>query len=443
MSVLGAHSRPESNGEGVTPAPASRGERIATAALWAIAFVGTAYFVNHYYSEFAARTPNNLGTPGGDFFGFLHAARLVAAGHSPYVAKGYYGHFYVYTPLVAIALVPFAHAATASVWHAWVALSLTALVVFGVLVAVVEASRLRSWRLPLLLCVTTFTALHHVQTWEEVFINGNTDCFLLVILATSVLVSEHGRAASFGVLIGIAGVIKTWPAAAGVVVFRRGYVGRTRTLIGLVVALLLGPILTLGFGGISGLSAFLKATFAARSQLIVSYSVLSTPYQLFARNPLTHPVVVSPGLRIGTTVLLAAWVVGLLVLTLRWRDSTVLGFWNVMACIVLLVPVSHDDYTLYLLPMLWIWVARWLETPRIKDPTFVICVFLVLWWGVTSYQSFYDGSVHESAGRIAALFFANLAALTVSVLGDHLVRVRSAVAPPEYEARTSSAVVGA
>ena len=424
MSVLGAHSHSESSEHGEATAPASRLETIVTAALWVIAFVGTAYLVNHYYGEFVARTPDNLGTPGGDFFGFLHTARLVAAGHSPYQSKGYYGGFYVYTPLVALILVPFAHASTAVVWHVWTALSLTALVVFGVLVAMVEAPRLRSWRLPLLLCVTAFTALHHVQTWEEVFINGNTDCFALVILAIAVLASERGRAASSGVLIGITGVLKTWPAAAGLVVLRRGYVGRLRTLVGLALALVLGPALTLAFGGFSGLRAFLKATFHARSQDVVSYSVLDTPYQLFSHNALARPVVVSVGLRVAVTLVLAAWVISLLVFTLRWSDSIVLAFWNVVGCVVLLVPVSHDDYTLYLLPMLWIWIARWLEKPRLKDPALVICGLLVLWWGATSYKSWYFGSAHESALRISVLFFANLAAVTVSVVGDHLVKNR-------------------
>ena len=266
--------------------------------------------------------------------------------------------------------------------------------------------------------------MHFVQTWVEIFANGNIDCFVLVVLAAAVLASARGREASSGVLIGLTGVLKTWPAAVGLVIFRRGYPGRRRALVGLVAALMFGPVLTLAFGGVSGFMAFLKATFDARSQQVLSFSVFATPFQLFARSGMARPVVVSGALQDAATLMFTAWVVGLLVVTLRWSDSTSLAFWNVMGCVVLLVPVSHNDYTLYFLPILWIWVARWLEKPRLTGPTSVICGMLVVWWAISSV-SWYTGAVNQSSLRIAMIFFANLGAVTVSVLGDHIVKVRS------------------
>ncbi len=157
---------------------------------------------------------------------------------------------------------------------------------------------------------------------------GNTDAFVLVLLAVTVLGSERGWAGISGVLIGVGGLIKTWPAAAGLATFRHGYTGRRRALTGLVLTLLLGPVLGLAVGGASGFVDFLKVTFAARAQPILSYSVWSTPFLLFSHSGIVRPVFVSPVLRDIATLVLAAWVIGLLVLTLSWSDSSVLGFWN-------------------------------------------------------------------------------------------------------------------
>jgi hypothetical protein len=83
-----------------------------------------------------------------------------------------------------------------------------------------------------------------------------------------------------------------------------------------VLTLLLGPVLGLAVGGASGFVDFLKVTFAARAQPILSYSVWSTPFLLFSHSGIVRPVFVSPVLRDIATLVLAAWVIGLLVLTL-------------------------------------------------------------------------------------------------------------------------------
>jgi hypothetical protein len=392
-----------------------------TLALWLTAIGGALYLAYRHYHGLVAITPSNLGKTGGDFWGYLHSAREVAAGRSPYSSAGYFGGFYVYTPLVALILAPFAHAATLHVWQSWTALSIAALVLFGGLVSLTEAPRLRSWRLPLLFGITAVTVLHFGQTGVELYY-GNTDAFVLTILATAVLASEAGWAATSGVLIGLTGLIKTWPAAAGLAIFRRGYTGRYRALVGLVVTLLLGPILAAAVGGTSGIVDFIKATYTAHTQPLLSYSVWSTPFQLFAKSGIARPMLVSAPLRDVATVVLAAWVICLLVLILVWSDSSVLAFWNVVACVVLLLPVSHSNYTLFLLPILWVWIARWLEVPRIGGLVFAITALLVLWWLVSS-KNWYYGLNNESALRLSVVFFANLAAVTVSVLGDHLQRI--------------------
>jgi len=406
-----------------TAAGPCRRETVLAVVLWVIAVGGAGYLAYRRYKGLVAVTPFDLGHTGGDFWGFLHSAREVAAGRSPYAQAGYFKGFYVYSPLVALSLAPFVHASTLHLWEVWTALSLTALVIFGGLVTVGESSRLRSWRVPLLFGIAVVTILQFGQTWIELYY-GNTDPLVLVLLAIAILALGAGWTTISGVLLGVTGLVKTWPAAAGLVAFRRGFKGRSRVLLGLVSTMIFGPVLAAALGGASGCLDFFRATFAAHNQYELDYSVWSTPFQLFTRSGLARPLIVSPLLRYVATAILALWVIGLLALILHWSDSSSLAFWNAMACVVLLLPVSHSDYTLFLLPILWIWVARWLERPGLEGLVVVVTACLVAWW-VISRKDWYYGSNAESALRISVVFFANLAAVSVSVFGDHLQRLMS------------------
>lgn len=398
-------------------------------ALWFVAVGGTAYLAYRRYSELNGVTPTGPRGAGGDFWFYLHGARQIVAGHDLYssagVPTGFYG--YVYTPLIAVVLLPFAHAAIVHVWHVWTAASIIALVVSGGLVTVVEAPHLKSWRRPVLFGFTALTVLQFVTTKVELS-QGQTDGFVLAALAFAVLLSEHGWSATSGVFIGVAGLIKTWPAAAVLVVLRRGCGGRRRTVCGWAITVVLGPLLAVVIGGASGLAGFFTTTFDTRSQHLISHSAWGTPLLLFSHSGLAHPVLVSAPLRDLTTLALVVWGIALLVLSLRWNDSSVLCFWHVVGCVVLLLPVSHGFYTLYFLPILWIWAARWLTTPRIGNPSLVVAVMLGLWWLVlfhTNWSPVASGSPTESSVRVSVVFFANLGAVSVSVLGDHLLALHA------------------
>jgi hypothetical protein len=392
-------------------------------ALWFVALGAAAYLAYHRYNELAGVIPTGANGAGGDFWLFLHGARQIASGHSLYgsagVPKNSYG--YVYSPLVALVLLPFSHAATVHVWHVWTALSIAALILFAGLVTLAEVPGPFSWRRPLLFGFSVVTVLEFVVTKVELS-QGQTDAFVLVVLAVAVLMLE--RRVALGVLIGIGGLIKTWPAAAALVVFRHGVGGRLRVLVGLVPTLLVALVLAGAIGGTSGLEVFLRETFDSRSQNLISHSVWGTPLLLFSDSRLAHPVLVSTPLRDIVTVVLLIWVVTLLVISLRWNASPVLCFWNVVACVVLLVPVSHSYYTLYLLPILWIWAGRWLAAPRSGGTVLVVAGLLMLWWLVLfhiNWSPIANGSPTESSLRVSVIFFANLAAVTVSVVGDRRV----------------------
>ena len=402
--------------------------RFSVALLWLVAVVGTAHLMLIQYRALEGATPISAsGATGGDFFGFLHAARQIASGHSPYdLALIHEGYGYVYSPLVAVLLLPFRNFPTESVWHLWTALSVVALVVFGALVTMAEAHRMTDWRRPVLFGFTMIATFHFGPVVSDLS-NGQTDALVLVAFALAVLSSERGWRTASGALIGVGAVIKTWPAVAVLNLLRRGYVDRRKAAIGFAAALCVAPILALAIGGWSTLRDFLKITFDALAQRQVSFSVWGVPKLLFTSSGLSRPIVVSGLLRDVATLVLLVWVIALIVMTLRWADSSVLGFWNVVACVTFLLPISHFDYSMYLLPLLWIWAARVLAVPRLFSREMAIGVFLGLWW-LLMFRTYWEGVTTLSSLQTSRPFFFDICAVTISVLGDHLVRGRTALA---------------
>ncbi len=405
------------------------------AILWVIAFCFAAALGFWRYHLLEWVSPASPLGAGGDFWGFLHAARQISSHQEIYsvaqVAKGY---GYVYSPLVAVVLVPVAGAATLGVWHVWTALTIVAMVSFGGLVVYAENQNSNAWRLPVLFGFTTATALIFLPTESELT-NGQTDAFVLVLLAATVVTTKRERTTASGVLLGVAGLVKTWPAAAALALFQRGYAGRRQAIVGFVATLLVGPVLAAVIGGGQGLAGFFKVTFAARSQQLVSFSVWTTPRLLFATTGLVHPLVVSTVLLAAATLVLAAWVIGLLGATIRGTNYSSLGFWNVTACVVLLLPVSHYFYSLYLLPLLWIWATRWLASGRFQAAEGIIAGSLLAWWLALFHVDWSGGSAGQSAVRVAVVFFADLAAVTVSVLGDYMLTAKVSDADTAVESR--------
>ncbi len=390
--------------------------------LWFVVFCGSAYLALRRYELFEHVVPRGTTGPGNDFWQFLHASRLIDAGKSPYdVSTLTHNSGYVYTPLIALAFLPFAHADTVHIWHVFTALSIAAVIVFASLVSFVEVPILPRWLRPLLFGFTIFTALQFMPTTVE-FNSGQVDTFVLVMLAFAVLATVRGRAATTGVFIGLGALIKTWPAGVGLTLLGRGYASRQRALVGFIVVLLVGPVLAIGVGGISGLWDFLKVTVDSRTQHLISLSVWGVPKLLFSASKLARPLFVSTPIEFLAMLIFFAWVVGLLVLVVHYGESSSLSFWNVTACVVLLLPVSHLNYTMYFLPLLWIWAARWLVAPRIDDRLFAVMILIGLWWLVT-FNWPVDDSATASSLHVSVIFFGNLAAVTISVIGDRLQKV--------------------
>jgi hypothetical protein len=404
---------------------AGRKEKAAVGALLAFVVAGSALLAVRRYLLFKGVIPANPNGEGGDFWGYLHAARQIAAGRSPYhLTQTQSSVGYVYSPFVALLLLPFVHVATARVWRLWTGASILAFIACAVTVMISQSPAPRSWRRLLLVGFAVLTTLEFAPTVIDLS-NGQTDALVVVSFAIAALSLERSRSVATGAFIGLGALIKTWPAAAAVALFRRGHANRRREWVGFTSTVAVAPLLALTIGGLSQLVDFLKVTVEARSQKLVDYSVWGATRILFSHSGLARPVFASSLIRDLAALALAAWVIGLLAISLRSGASGGLEFWNVVGCVVLLLPVSHLDYSVYLLPILWIWVSRWLMAPRLGSLTFMISGALFAWWLVL-FHFYGAGSATTSSLYVAIPFFANLFAASVSTLGGAVTKAHSA-----------------
>ena len=387
-------------------------QQVVSLALWVVVAALTVVLVQRRYDSTV------VGAVGNDFKIFLHSARLVAAGHSPYDARG----LFVYPPMLAVLLAPFSHAATVDLWYAWTILELVALVVGVAAFVAAVAPGLPSWIPPLLFAFCAFTATHFWPLTVGMYL-GQADAFVFAALMVSMLAASRRMPASRGGFVGVAGLLKAWPAAVGLAIFQRGAERWRRAAIAFVITIAFAPILTLVLGGWSGFTSFVDAVLGAGTgQHLVNHSVWGAPQLLFSDSGLARPVVVSLPLQVLVTGVLLVWVVALLVVALRTAGDAVMCTANVTFCIVLLLPTSHLAYALYCIPVLWIWTARslrgWGLERRFMPRDVVITGGLLLWWLVlTETWPDVGSSADISSLRYCVVFAANLVACTVSVIG--------------------------
>jgi hypothetical protein len=375
--------------------------------LWVLAAAVTAVLIHQRYRAAVS------GSIGSDFLIYLRAAHLVATGHSPYQSNG----AFVYPPTLALLLAPFTHQPPIRVFRAWTLLELAALIVGVSAFVAMQAPKLRSWLLPILFIICVVTVFHFWPLTLGLFL-GQADAFVFSALMLSTWAATQDWPATRGVFIGLAGLLKTWPAAVILSLGQRGTKRRLRAVAAFVVTALVAPILALAFGGGSGLVDFVKSVVSARSQHLVSDSVWGAPSLLFSNSGLARPVIVSVPMQVVVTAVLLIWVVGLLVVALRTSGDKVMCTWNVTFCIVLLLPVSHLAYTLYCLPVLWVWVSYVMESKRLTWHQLLVPVFLFLWW-IVQTKAWPDSGSSAAISSIhyCVVFTANLIACTVSVLG--------------------------
>jgi hypothetical protein len=116
--------------------------------------------------------------------------------------------------------------------------------------------------------------------------------------------------------------------------------------------------------------------------------------------------------------------VALVGLTLRQsHPDPSIPFWNVVFCVIVLLPVSHLTYTMYALPLLWLWSARPARTSRLVSADSTVFAVLFVWWLVVS-QSALGEDVSQTSATV--VFFADLVACSASIVGMALIDARQA-----------------
>lgn len=338
---------------------------------------------------------------------FLPAARAVRAGGSPYEVVGY-----LYSPFVALLLAPVADAswavggwtvlllalALASCWMgAQASAHRSGRVGRAAVFAVAAVSLLSSWALTM-------------ELWQ-----GQVHLFVLAAVTLAMLATTRGLRGVAGTALAVAGMVKTWPAVLLVWLLRRPLHLRRSEWVGAAGVAVLTVALVVAVGGPAALGTMASETRRGSSQPLVAYSAWGAGTVLFTESGLSDPVLVSPALRVIVTGLVLAWVLALLVVTLRRPGDAVVALLNVAFCVVLLLPVSHYVYLLVPLPALWWWSARALREPR-RWQVWVTALVLGLWWFVALRRIPPVGpDALTTPGSFVLVLGSTLAAATLSV----------------------------
>lgn len=351
---------------------------------------------------------------GPDFAVYYEAAATIAHGNSPYdVAK------FVYTPVVAILVRPLV---ATDIHHAFRIWTIANLVFIGIAIIAFLGSQPRPgvrWHGPALLVVCAGTAAYFWPLKVAILL-GQTDPLVTMVLMGAMWAGTREYSGLRGALVSVAGLVKVWPWALVVVVAQAGLRSRKRFLIGFGAVVLLAPVTALIWGG-HGLWGLWHNAFEARSQHQVSRSLWGTADLLFSRTGFAHPLAVSGGLRVGFDLVTLIWIAALAVIALRTPGDSGLCLWNLMGCLVLVLPVCHTAYSLYLLPLVWIWVARALRGGPTRAVAVVAAAVMLVWWLVMTHAWPDNGSSPSlSALRYSVDFGADLIALSVSAACGYL-----------------------
>ncbi|WP_164743471.1 glycosyltransferase family 87 protein [Microbacterium sulfonylureivorans] len=392
--------------------------RALTVAAW---IVVVAIGVMLSIQRFRDAVGSDIGT---DLRTFVAAAEHIRNGRSPYTEFGY-----VYSPLVAWLLLPFPDFDAAV--GPWTAASIAAL--WGAVAAVTATfwRALSWWQRPVLAGVGIVTALYSALLSLDLWL-GQTDTFLPLVAALAVFFASRNRQIASGVSLAFGAIIKSWPVGLGLWMFRRGVQQRGRLIAATVGTGAAFLLLALVIHGPQMFSEWIDRTLVLSEQDLVAYSVWGAGRHLFTQSAALEPLFVAP--IVGTIVswTLAAFIVALIVITLRRPGDDALSMWNIATAVVLLIPVCHLWYFVLALPLLWTWVAHALKGTRRLESLIAVAVMAV-WWVIVFRLPPLDNQFGESTPQYIAVVGSSLVALTLSVVlsarrdADRAVVVREAV----------------
>lgn len=382
------------------PEPGRSLRRAVVLVLWALAIgVGLVLTVQRYREALEGATGDDLRV-------FVQAAADARAGRSPYDSATY-----VYSPFVAWILTPLPSLAAAV--GVWAAVSLAACWATVAAVTATFWRMLAGWRRPVFAGLALSALLFNHAMETELWL-GQVDTLVLLLTASTVLLSSLRLPVATGAAIALDAIVKSWPGASVLWLLRRGAPHRWRGLGAFAVGLVVFAGVVGIVGGPQQLAEWAARTTSSTQQPLLAYSVWGLGRFLFSHNGVMPPVLDAPIAGAVLSWTLAAVVLVLVVITLRRPGSASLSMWNLMAAIVLLLPVSHLAYRILLVPLVVTWVAHVLRSPRPR--TIVAAVAMAVVWTVTFRTPVLDARHSDDRLVFAAIVLVAIVGLAASVL---------------------------
>jgi len=414
----------------VADPPDGRGARglprwamLARAVLWIAAAAVLAGLVVSRYGGAIGAAPFVNGS-NIDFRTFLDAGHTVARDGNLYPPGGNYVYF---APL-ALALSLFSQVDRLTMLKGWTVAEMAAFVAAMGLFVYALRNRLPSWwEAPMLFAFCAITGLHLWAMTLEFFIS-NDDIFVLLTLVLAGIALRDDHPIFFGIMVGVAMLIKVWPALLVVAVLQKGLRARDRVaaVLALAVVGVVGLVTNLIPAGTREFSGFFSVLYHHKSQSVLSYSVSGIPQLLFSHTGLARPVFVSGDVRYLVTGLLGLWVLGMLAICLQRPGDRMLLVFNVMLFVVLINPVSHLVYSILALPIIWFWVAHYrvfLDRRGWRGRELavrILVVAAVVVWYPVQLKAWPDSPIASSLSEVPA-FLVDLFLLTASVVGGRML----------------------
>jgi hypothetical protein len=128
---------------------------------------------------------------------------------------------------------------------------------------------------------------------------------------------------------------------------------------------------------------WISATFAAREQPLVSFSVWGLGRHLFSETINMEPLAHSGVAAWAVTILALGVVATLLIVILIWPGDSRLSLWHVVCCTTLLLPIAHLQYYLLALPIVLVWFARVIHRSSRNALSLAMFLLVLCWWFVT------------------------------------------------------------
>lgn len=315
---------------------------LQTVLWWATGATSAALATWRFHTAVASGVGTDLGF-------FLDAARQVEQHHSAYDAA-----YYVYSPLVAWMLSPIATTSYALV--VWTILSLTAcLAAVGATVWTLRPL-LHPWQRPAVALVAVITMLSDPMLSLDLTL-GQIDTLILAVTACAALLAFTRRCGWASVVLAIGAILKTWPLLFAVWLIRRGAPHRLRAVLAyaVTIAAFLGVVAAVA--GPTEIVLWVGRTVGMSSQQFAVWSAWGVGRELLTPTGNFVPLAHLPIVATAVDVVLGSYVVALIVFILLHPGHPVVALWNIVMASVLLLPVSHQQYQVLFVPLVWIWLA--------------------------------------------------------------------------------------